>query len=98
MLNFAKRDLEIRAKRHSHRGQHDKAIAVYDHLIEHSGSIEAYTYKTAIGDEYVKMKFYFEALSYYDDAEIGFASCGNFTEAGQVGLKIETLRKMLEWC
>lgn len=95
MLNFTRRDLEIRAKKHSYRGQHDKAIAVYDHLIEHSGSLERYTYKTAIGDEYVKMGFYFEAFSYYDNAEIGFASCGNFTEAGQVGLKIEALKKIV---
>lgn len=97
ITNFAIRGLELRAKQHSHRGEYDKAIAVYDHLIGHSGSPDIYAYRAAIADQYVELRCYPEALSYYNSALDGFVYSGVFNEAMYVRLKIESLKKMLEF-
>jgi tetratricopeptide (TPR) repeat protein len=95
MLNFAKKSLQLRAERHGHRGEHRKAIAAYDHLICYSASPEVYVYQVAIGDQYVKLHCYPEALGYYRSALDGFVYAGNFTEAMQSRLKIDLLERSM---
>lgn len=100
MLNFTRRGLQSRAERHSCRGRHEEAIAIYKHLIRHSYAPEVFNYQVAIADECTKIGYYFIALEDYENAMSGFRCYGILSEVEKVKVKIreliETQRKSLE--